>query len=343
MKAVVKTRPAQGLEFINMPIPEPGSGEVLVKIKAAALCGTDMHIEEWSLWAQNAGIKLPLIVGHECSGEVVELGAGVDGMAVGDHIAAETHIPCGKCLQCQIGEQHICANLKIFGVHTNGCFAEYAVLPAVCARRIPDSIPFKTGAVLEPLGTAFRTADEAEVQGKPVVVLGCGPIGLFAVGAARMMGASKVIAVDISEFRLAGAKTMGADYVINPGNDNVVEAVLQLTGGYGADAVIEASGSVDAIKHAFKYLRKGGRFGLIGLPTKPIQLELGSDIVFKEAKVFGVHGRKLFETWRCMEEALASGKMDISPVLSHEIPLELYGQGITLARNGQANKVILVP
>ncbi len=343
MKAVVKRQPVQGLELSNVPVPRPGPGEVLVKVKATALCGTDIHIEEWSLWAQNAKLKLPLIVGHECSGEVVELGYGVQGLKIGDHVASETHIPCGHCLQCQIGEQHICANLKIFGVHTDGCFAEYAVIPAICARKIPESIPFQVGAVLEPLGTAFRTASEAGVQGKPIVVLGCGPIGLFAIGAAAMMGASKVIGIDISEFRLSGAKAMGATHVLNSRTDDVVKAVLDLTGGYGADAIIEASGSVEAIKTAFKYLRKGGRFGMIGLPTKPIELELGSDVVFKEAKVFGIHGRKMFETWRAMEEALASGKLDISPVLTHEIPLESYAEGIALAKSGQANKVIFVP
>ena len=343
MKAVVKKQAAPGLELSHVPVPRPGTGEVLVKVKAAALCGTDIHIEEWSLWAQNAKLKLPLIVGHECSGEVIELGGHVTGLKVGDHIASETHIPCGHCLQCQIGEQHICANLKLFGVHTDGCFAEYAVIPAICARKIPDSIPFQVGAVLEPLGTAFRTAAEAGVQGKPVVVLGCGPIGLFAIGAAAMMGASKVIGIDISEFRLAGARAMGATHMLNSRTDDVVEAVLDLTDGYGVDAIIEASGSVEAIKPAFKYLRKGGRFGMIGLLTKPIELELGSDVVFKEAKIFGIHGRKMFETWRAMEEALASGRLDVSPVLTHEIPLEAYAEGISLAKSGQANKVIFVP
>lgn len=343
MNAVVKPRPMPGLELADVPIPEPGQGEVLVKVRATALCGTDIHIEEWSLWAQNANLKMPLIIGHECSGEVIALGAGVLGLEIGDHVASETHIPCGHCLQCQIGEQHICANLKIFGVHRDGCFAEYAVIPAICARKIPKNIPFQVGAVLEPLGTAFRTAAECNVHGKTVVVLGCGPIGLFAVGAAAMMGASKVIGIDISGFRLSGAKSMGATHVLDSNSDDIVKAVLDLTDGYGADSIIEASGHVGAIKTAFKYLRKGGRFGMIGLPTKPIELELGSDIVFKEAKVFGIHGRKMFETWRGMEEALASGKLNVAPVLTHEMPLESYAEGIELARSGQANKVIFVP
>ena len=343
MQAILKTKAGPGLELKQIAVPEPGPGEVLIKVKAAALCGTDIHIADWSLWAQNAGLKLPLVVGHECAGEVVALGSQVKDLQIGDRVASETHIPCGHCLQCQIGEQHICANLKIFGVHTDGCFAEYAVLPAICARRIPEEISFQTGAVLEPLGTAFRAVMEARVAGKPVVVLGCGPIGLFAVGAAAMMGASKVIGVDVSDFRLEAAQAMGATGILNSARDNVVEAVLELTDGYGAEAIIEASGHVGAIKQAFRYLRKGGRFGMIGLPGQHIELELGSEVVFKEAKIFGIHGRKMFDTWRCMEGALAFGKLNILPVLSHELPLAAFVEGIELAKGGLANKVILLP
>ncbi len=343
MKAVIKNKQGPGLAFMDIPIPVPGPGEVLVKVKAAALCGTDIHIADWSLWAQHAQLKMPLVVGHECAGEVVCLGDNVTGLKVGDRVASETHIPCGHCLQCQIGEQHICANLKIFGVHTDGCFAEYAVVPAICARKIPDAISFQVGAVLEPLGTAFRAVAEAKVPGKPVVIIGCGPIGLFAVGAAAMMGASKVIGIDISDFRLKAAKAMGATHILNSSRDQIVKTVLELTEGYGAEAIIEASGNVGAIKLAFQYLRKGGRFGLIGLPGKSIELELGSEVVFKEAKIFGIHGRKMFETWRCMEGALAFGKLNIVPVLSHEIPLAAFAEGIDLAKSGMANKVILIP
>jgi threonine 3-dehydrogenase len=343
MKAIVKTQQGPGLTLMDIPIPTPSQGEVLVKVKATALCGTDIHIADWSLWAQNANLKIPLVIGHECSGEIVSLGANVTGLKVGDRVASETHIPCGHCLQCQIGEQHICANLKIFGVHTDGCFAEYAVIPAICARKIPVEISWQMGSVLEPLGTSFRAVAESQVPGKPVVVIGCGPIGLFAIGAATMMGASKVIGLDISDFRLEGAQAMGATHVFNSSRDQVVEAILELTEGYGAEAIIEASGNSSAIKQAFKYLRKGGRFCLIGLPSKSVELELGSEVVFKEATIFGVHGRKMFETWRGMEGALASGKLDISPVLSHEMPLSDFAEAIRLAKSGQANKVILIP
>ncbi len=343
MKAVVKKQPGAGFELVDLPIPDPGPGEVLIQVKATALCGTDIHIYDWNLWAQNARISLPLVAGHEAAGEVVALGEGVTGLKSGDRVAGETHIPCGHCLQCQIGEQHICANLKLWGIHRDGCFAEYAVIPAVCARKIPAEIPFPVGAVLEPLGTAFRAAAESDVPGRTVVVIGCGPIGLFAVGSAAMMGAGKVIAIDISEFRLAGAKAMGATHVLNPEKDRLTEAILAMTGGYGADAIIEASGNVGAIKEAFKYLRKGGRFALVGLPGKVIELELGSEVVFKEAKLFGIHGRRMYSTWQAMEGALASGKLDVAPVLTHELPLGEFEKAIQLAKSGQANKVILIP
>jgi threonine 3-dehydrogenase len=343
MKAVVKKQPGVGFEFLEMPISGPGQGEVLIKVKAAALCGTDIHIYDWNLWAQNANISLPMVVGHEAAGEVAALGEGITGLKIGDRVAGETHIPCGQCLQCQIGEQHICANLKLWGVHTNGCFAEYAIIPALCARKIPDEISFQVGSILEPLGTAFRAVSESGVPGKQVTVIGCGPIGLFAVGAAAMMGASKVIGIDISDFRLAAAKAMRATHVLNPERDNIVQSILDLTRGFGADAIIEASGNVGAIKQAFKYLRKGGRFAMIGMPGKPIELELVSEVVFKEAKIFGIHGRRMFSTWQSVAGALASGKLDVSPVLTCEMPMSAFKEAIALAKAGQANKVILMP
>jgi len=343
MKAVVKNQPGVGFEFAEVAIPEPKPGEVLMKVKAAALCGTDIHIYDWNLWAQNANLTLPMVAGHEAAGEIAALGEGVTDLQIGDRVAGETHIPCGHCLQCLTGEQHICANLKIWGVHTNGCFAEYATIPALCARKIPDEISFQVGSILEPLGTAFRAASESEVQGNTLVVIGCGPIGLFAVGSAAMMGASKLIAIDISEFRLAGAKAMGATHLLNPQKDNVVEAILELTKGAGSDAIIEASGNVEAIKQAFKYLRKGGRFAMIGMPGKLIELELVGEVVFKEAKIFGIHGRKMFSTWKSMQGALASGKLDVAPVLTHEMPMSAFEEAIQLAKSGLTNKAILMP
>ena len=342
MSAVVK-KTADQAEFASMPIPKCGPGQVLIKVQSAALCGTDMHIFEWNAWARSVGIELPYIMGHECCGDVVAVGEGVYAVKVGDKVAGETHIPCGHCYQCMNGEQHICANLKMFGIHTNGCFAQYAVIPAVCARPIPREISCDIGAVMEPLGTAVRAASEMQVAGANVMVLGCGPIGLFAVAAALSMGAAKIFATDISPARLEIAQIMGATQALNPLTQDVAQIVLTKTGNFGVDVVIEASGKVEALKDSFRYLRKGGRMALIGLPGKPIELELGREIVFKEAKIIGIHGRKMFETWTQMENMLAAGKLDVSPVITHKLPLNKWQQGVELAKNGEACKVIYHP
>ena len=342
MSAVVKKTTEQA-EFASMPIPKCGPGQVLIKVQSAALCGTDMHIFEWNAWARSVGIELPYIMGHECCGDVVAVGEGVSAVKVGDKVAGETHIPCGHCYQCMNGERHICANLKMFGIHTNGCFAQYAVIPAVCARPIPREISCDIGAVMEPLGTAVRAASEMQVAGANVMVLGCGPIGLFAVAAARSMGAAKIFATDISPARLEIAQIMGATQALNPLTQDVAQIMLAKTGNFGVDVVIEASGNVEALKDSFRYLRKGGRLALIGLPGKPIELELGREIVFKEAKIIGIHGRKMFETWTQMENMLAAGKLDVSPVITHKLPLDKWQQGVDLAKNGEACKVIYHP
>ncbi|HEY8891518.1 MAG TPA: L-threonine 3-dehydrogenase [Clostridium sp.] len=343
MKALVKTLPTPGLEFIEIKKPVPKKGEVLIKVRATALCGTDMHIIDWNPWAQNARINLPLILGHECCGEIVVIGEDVKGFEIGDHVAVETHIPCGVCLQCQIGEQDICNNLELFGVSKDGCFAEYTVVPAICARKIPKEIPFEIGAVFEPLGTSFRAASKCEVAGKNVAVIGCGPMGLFAVASALYMGAAKVIAMDVSNSRLQIAKKMGATIIINSSTEDVVQIVKKFTNGYGVDAIIECSGNTGAINQGFKYLRKGGKYALVGLPGNSIELNLGSDVIFKGVTIFGVHGRKMFSTWYALENALASGRFDISPVITHIMPLEDFEKGFDLARKGLASKVVFIP
>ena len=303
MKALVKTAPTEWAEIQNVPIPECGSGEVLVRVRSAALCGTDLHILAWNAWAQGAGVTLPFILGHECCGDVVASGDGVAGFEVGDKVAVETHVPCGTCDQCLNGEQHICNDLRLFGIHRNGCFAEYCVVPAVCTRKIPEAISYDVGSVMEPIGTAFRAALETQVGGANVLVLGCGPIGLFAVASATTLGAELTIASDVTSKRLAIARQMGADRVINPFEEDIVQTVRECTKGIGVDVIIEASGNADALKQAFRLLRKGGTVALIGLPGQPVELEIGRDIVFKEAKVLGFHGRKMFSTWTKVEQA----------------------------------------
>lgn len=342
MKALVKTTPDHA-EIKTVPIPDCGPGEVLVRVKSAALCGTDLHILDWNSWAQGAGLELPFILGHECCGDVVTIGEGVSGLQVGNRVAVETHVPCGECDQCLNGEQHICNNLRIFGVHMNGCFAEYSVVPAMCARKIPDAIDYDTGSMMEPIGTAFRAIFEAQIGGSNVLVLGCGPIGLFAVASAKTLGSNLIVASDVSASRLAIAQQVGADRIINPLESDMTKQILKETNGYGVDVIIEASGNASALSQSFKLLRKGGTVALIGLPGQPVELEVGKDIVFKEAKVFGIHGRKMFSTWHRMERMLESRKLDVGPIMTHKFPLDQWQEGVRLAKSGEACKVIFRP
>lgn len=343
MQAVVKSVAGPGVSLQRVPVPEPGPAEALVRVKAAAVCGTDLHIAQWNAWAQQAGIRLPLVMGHEFCGEVVGVGSLVRGLTPGDYVAGETHLPCGECYQCRNGLQHICNNLQLFGIHRHGCFAEYATIPALCARKIPTSIPPRIGAILEPLGTSLRAVLELDVAGETVAVTGCGPIGLLAIAAAKAVGAFRVVATDIRADRLALARRLGADVALDPSAADVVGEVLAITQGVGVDAFVDASGDERAIQSAFRCLRKGGKVALIGLPSTPVRLNLGVDVVFKEARILGIHGRMMYETWTHMENLLAGGRLTVDPVVTHEMPLAECAEGMALLGEGKGGKVILVP
>lgn len=343
MWALVKETETSKMRLAEVARPEPKPGEVLVKVRAAAVCGTDLHIAQWSPWAQRAGIRLPLIMGHEFCGQIVALGQDVTGVQPGDYVAGETHVPCGQCYQCRNGLQHICGNLRLFGIHRDGCFAEYATIPAICAHRIPTTIPPNVAAMLEPLGTSVRAVLEVHPAGETVAVLGCGPIGLFAVAAAKAVGAARVIATDVREERLKLAQAVGADLTLDARQVKVADAILQQTSGVGVDAIVEASGSVPAIEGAFHFLRKGGTVALIGLPSDPVRLNLGPDVIFKEARIIGIHGREMFATWSKMEHMLERGLLRVEPVITHELPLKRFAEGFELLEEGKGGKVILIP
>ncbi len=343
MWAVVKKEPVKGATLSKVAVPCPGAGEVLVKVKAAALCGTDLHVYQWNSWAKQAGVKTPMIMGHEFSGEVVEVGEGVSTVKRGDYVVGETHIPCGTCYQCKNGLQHICGNMVIYGVNTDGCFAEYAKIPEICAKKIPESISPEVGAILEPLGTSLRSCLELQVGGENVVVIGAGPIGLLAVASAKALGAAYITAVDVLPQRLEKALEMGADHVCNPQKEKVAEDIMKITKGVGADSIIDASGNTAAIREGFRYLRKGGQAALIGLPSNLMEIDLGPDVIFKEATIKGIHGRKMFETWTRMENMLENEVLKVREVITHIISLADFAEGFNLIENGEACKVILIP
>ncbi len=343
MKAVVKTEPRPGLEFLEVDVPEPGPRDLLIRVKAAAICGTDHHINEWTPWAQ-ARCPLPMILGHEYSGEVVEVGSAVTNFKPGDHIACETHIPCGRCFQCHTGNQHACENMVIVGVHTDGAFADYHRLPDVCAWKLSADTPYELGAVMEPMGVGVHGVEAAgELAGNTVAVFGAGPIGIYGIAAACVGGARQIFAVDISPSRLELAEQVVPGIVtINAKEADPVQAIQDATHGRGVDVSLEYTGSALATQQSFKVLRRGGRLVLVGLTSDPVTLDTTADIVYKEATVRGVTGRVMWGTWYKMESLLATGKFDPLKVVTHRFPLSQYKQALEVARSGVGGKVLLL-
>jgi threonine 3-dehydrogenase len=313
----------------------------LIRVKHAGVCGTDLHIADWDEWAQSR-IRPPVVVGHEFAGEIVAVGGEVPAeLKVGQLVTAEGHIVCGHCRQCRMGDGHICRNTRIIGVDRDGAFAEYIAMPAGNVMPL-HGIPTTTGAIMDPLGNAFHTTLTGDaVSGSTVLVLGCGPIGCFSVGIARAAGAAKVIASDVNPKRLELARRMGAHALLNPAKDDVPARVAELTEGEGADLVCEMSGHPDAVRQAFTCVRLGGRINLLGLPKGEVALRLSNDLIFKGVTVYGVIGRRMFETWHQMQRFLSSGLLDPTPVVTHTFPLEKINDALEAIRSGAAGKVIL--
>ena len=344
MKAVVMARPAYGaFEWRDVPVPEPGPRDVLVKVQVAAICGSDIHVYRWSEWAQGANIPVPYIAGHEFCGEVVAVGSQVTAVKPGDRVAGETHIPCGQCYQCRTGLQHICHNERIFGIHTNGCFAEYTLLPEPCAVKVMDGVRADEAALLEPMGGPFRAAVLLDPLGSSLFLQGCGPIGLFGIAIARLAGAATIISSDVSDYRLELAKKMGADVLLNPKRDDVAAAVRELTGGLGVDGVADFSGNVPAIEQIFGLARHGGKAVLFGVPDGPVKIDAAGKVILSEVNVQGLHGRKMYETWYKTQRLLAVGRLDVSPVITHRMPMADAVKAMELAVSGQAGKILLYP
>jgi threonine 3-dehydrogenase len=303
------------------------------------VCGTDLHIADWDSWAQGR-IQPPIVVGHEFAGEIVAAGVGVTELAVGQLVTAEGHIICGHCLQCRTGNGHICRNTRIIGVDRDGAFAEFISMPATNVLAL-DGIPTEIGAIMDPMGNAFHTVLSADIPGSTVFIVGCGPIGCFAVGIARAAGAARVIASDVNPRRLALARTMGAHVVINAREADVEATVRDETGGEGADVVCEMSGVPSALHQAFHTVRMGGRVQLLGIPQGEVAVNFADEIIFKGITVYGVIGRKMYETWHQMRRFLSAGLLDPRPVITHRFPLARIDQAIAAIRSGDAGKVIL--
>lgn len=338
MKALVKETAASGFALKDVPVPAIRGDEVLIKVHRAGVCGTDVHIHEWDAWAQGR-CRPPFTVGHEFAGEVAEVGTLVTDVKVGDRVTAEGHIVCGRCHLCRTGNGHVCPNTRIIGVDRDGCFAEYIAMPATNVWHLDDDIAFEIGGIHDPMGNAFHTAlHGTELPGKTVLITGCGPIGIFAVGICHAAGASRVIASDVNPTRLALAKAMGAHDAVQP--QDAAAAVHAATDGLGVDVVLEMSGVPAAIHQAFKLVRVGWRVQMLGIPSKPIDVDLATEIIFKGITVYGVVGRRMYETWIQMTQFLRSGQFDPKPVITHRFPLEDHAEAIRVIKAGEAGKVV---
>lgn len=344
MKAIQKAEAGAGAKVVDVPAPKPTSNQALVQVKATSICGTDLHIYKWDEWAAGR-IKPPMIFGHEFAGEVVEVGSQVRHIKVGDHVSAETHIPCGGCLQCRTGQMHICQNLEIFGVDRDGCFAEYVAVPEICCIKNDPSVPWEIASIQEPLGNATYTVSESRVSGKNVAVIGDGPLGFFAVAVAKAYGATNLIVVGKHKFRTDLIKTLSPDHVLHIGEDDIVSSIKDITKGVGVDVVLEMTGAGSAVNDGLNVVRKGGTFTAFGIPSKPLEINVAEQIVFKGINIIAINGRKMFETWVEVANLLNSKSFDVSKIITHEFPLEKIGDAMEVlsAPVRQAGKVVLKP
>ncbi len=340
MRAIQKLEPAPGLTLGDVPEPTCGPSDVLIRVEHAGVCGTDLHIADWDEWAQSR-IRPPLVVGHEFAGHIVAVGKDVAaGFDVGDRVTAEGHVVCGHCRQCQTGNAHVCPNVQIIGVDRPGAFAEYNAMASSNVIRL-GPIPTGIGAIMDPIGNAFHTVFTAPVAGSAVLIVGCGPIGCFAVGVARAAGATRVIAADLIERRLELAQQMGAHVTVNPRAEDLIARVDHETGGEGVDVVCEMSGHPTAITHALRCVRPGGSVRLLGLPQGEVPIHLTNDVIFKGVTLHGIIGRRMYETWHQMQRFLTAGLFDPTPVMTHSYPMEQVDDALATIRSGEAGKVIL--
>ncbi|MGI6574386.1 MAG: zinc-binding dehydrogenase [bacterium] len=342
MKALQKTRLEVGGEIKEIAIPEVKPGFVLVKIELAAICGSDLQVYNWRADVAKK-VRLPLTMGHEYCGTVVALGDHVQNVAVGDRVAGETHYPCGKCYMCATGNQHICVDMKIVGRSYPGCFAQYMLAPEICVRKVPQDLDPKLAAIFEPLGVAVHALQRTNPCGETVAVLGCGPIGLIAVAAAKKMGAARVFAISRTKEKLDLAQRLGAVCTFNSKEVDVVEAIKEVTKGAGVDVVLEVSGSNEAFIQGLEMLKNQGRFCLIGIPTKPVEFNSDRYLIRKGLSITGIWGRRMFDTWLAIEELLASGELDLTPLLGNVYSLDDFAAAFQEAASGTPQRIFLAP
>lgn len=340
MKAVVKTKRTKGMELKKVPTPRIGPRDALIEVKMASICGTDVHICDWTRWAQHR-FSPPRIIGHEFVGTVIKIGNEVARVKAGDRVSAESHISCGCCYQCCNGYAEVCRNLKLLGVDHNGTCAEFLVLPEHVLWKNDPNIPDEWATIQEPFGNAIDTVMVEDVSAKTVLILGAGPIGLFATGIARASGASLIIVSDPNDYRRAISKKMGANIVLNPRKQDTSQLILKATNNNGVDVVLEFSGNNQALNQGLKVITPGGRISILGIYERRVTIDLNKEVIFKKIRIYGITGRKAFSTWYKTSRFLSTGLIDLNPIITHRFPLKDYEKGMKLMKEGKCGKVIL--
>jgi threonine 3-dehydrogenase len=338
MRALVKAKPEKGICMQDIPRPEPGPNDVLVRVRKTAICGTDMHIYNWDDWAART-IPVPMAVGHEFVGVVEAVGSEVQGVAVGDRVSGEGHITCGHCRNCRAGRRHLCMNTVGVGVNRQGCFAEYLCIPASNVFKLPDAITDDIASILDPLGNAVHTALSFDLVGEDVLITGAGPIGIMAAAICRHVGARYVVITDVNDYRLELASRMGATRAVNVSREKLDDVMSALGMQEGFDVGLEMSGNPGAFRDMLRTMHHGGRVALLGIPPADAAIDW-NQVIFKGLVIKGVYGREMFETWYKMASMLQSG-LDISPVITHHFGIEDYLAGFETMGSGRSGKVIL--
>jgi threonine 3-dehydrogenase len=338
MKALIKAKREPGIWMGEVPKPEIGPNDLLVRIKKTAICGTDIHIFNWDDWSQRT-IPVPMVVGHEFAGEVTSVGSAVQGFAVGDRVSGEGHVTCGHCRNCRAGKRHLCRNTVGVGVNRQGCFAEYLSLPAFNAFKLPAEISDDLASIFDPYGNAAHTVLSFDNVGEDVLITGAGPIGCMAAAICKHIGARNVVVTDINDYRLELARKLGATRTVNVSNAKLHDVMAELKMCEGFDVGLEMSGNPSAFRDMLDVMNNGGRVGLLGIPPADTRIDW-NHVIFKGLVIKGIYGREMFETWYKMSAMLQSG-LDISPIITHHFPIDEFEKGFEVMRSGKSGKVVL--
>jgi len=338
MKALVKAKPEQGLWMERVPVPEPGPTEVLIKVRKSAICGTDVHIWNWDEWSAKT-VPVPMVVGHEFMGEIVELGAAVTDYHVGQRVSGEGHVTCGHCRNCRAGRGHLCRNTLGVGVNRPGSFAEYVCLPARNVVALPADVPDEIGAILDPFGNAVHTALSFDLVGEDVLVTGAGPIGIMGALVAQKVGARKVVITDIAPYRLELARRMGVEHVVDVSAVTLREVMSDIGMTEGFDVGLEMSGAPDAMRQMIARMNNGGKVALLGIAPTDFAVDW-NQVIFKMLQIKGIYGREMFETWYKMIALIQTG-LDLSGLITHRIGIDDFADGFAAMRSGMAGKVVM--